>query len=78
MNNFVVSLIRTYVPVIVGGVVSWLTAKGVAVDPQDAVTLAVALTGIVSAVYYFVVRWLENRWPKFGWLLGQAKQVKYK
>lgn len=77
MNNFFTSLIRTYVPIGVGAVVSWLTVRGVAVDPQDAASLAVALTGIVSAGYYLVVRLFEKKFPQVGWLLGQAKVVKY-
>lgn len=78
MNDFLTSLIRTWVPMIVGGFVAWLVARGINI-PKDAVDGVVAfLTALFSASYYVLVRALEQRFPQFGWLLGQAKQVKYK
>lgn len=78
MNDLVVSLIRTYVPMVVGAVVAWLVTQGINVD-QSAVEGVVAfLTAVFSGLYYVVVRLLEQRWPKLGWLLGQAKELKYK
>ena len=65
------SLVRTLVPVIVGGVLAWFAAKGIPVDPDLETTLTVALTGAATFVYYAVIRFMEMKVsPKFGWLLG--------
>ena len=65
------SLVRTLVPVLVGGVLAWFAARGIAVDPSLETTMTVALTGAATFVYYAVVRFMEMKVsPKFGWLLG--------
>jgi hypothetical protein len=38
---------------------------------------AIAVTGLVVAVYYGIVRALEMRWPWFGKLLGASKPPAY-
>ena len=73
MNTLVLSLIRTYVPVAVGAFVAWLLALGVELDEKSATGLTVALTGLLIAVYYTLVRLLERQWPAVGVLLGVAK-----
>lgn len=77
MNDLVVSFIRTYVPIAVGSLISWLTTKGLDVDPTTGQGLIVFLTGILIATYYGVVRLLERQWPQFGLLLGSAKKPEY-
>lgn len=77
MGNFVTSLIRTWVPIIVGAVIAWLASRGIDIEPEQAEGLVAFLTALFSGVYYLVIRWLEQRFPQIGWLLGQAKQVKY-
>lgn len=65
------SLVRTFVPVVVGSVLAWFAAKGIPVDPDLETTMTVALTGVATFVYYAVVRFMEMKVsPKFGWLLG--------
>ena len=65
------SLVRTFVPVVVGSVLAWFATKGIPVDPDLETTLTVALTGAATFVYYAVVRFMEMKVsPKFGWLLG--------
>ena len=67
----VMSLVRTFVPVVVGSVLAWFATKGIVADPDLETTLTVALTGAATFVYYAVVRFLETKVsPKFGWLLG--------
>lgn len=78
MTNFVLSLIRTYVPIAVGAVVAWLVTLGVEVDVNTQAGLVVALTGVLQAVYYTVVRLLEKKFPKVGVLLGSATTPTYK
>lgn len=77
MNSFVTSLIRTYVPIIVGGLVSFLVAQDIQLDPNTQAGLIVALTGILQAVYYFAARVLERKFPQLSFLLGSSAQPKY-
>lgn len=79
MNSFVTSQIRTYVPILVGGFVSWLVTLGINLDADSQAGLIVFLTGVLQAVYYFVARLLERRWPQVGAiLLGSSKQPVYR
>lgn len=72
MGDLVTSLIRTYTPLIVGFAVS----AGLLPDTMsDQATLA--LSGVVSGVFYAVVRLAEKKWPAAGWLLGAAKKPTY-
>ncbi len=75
MNDYLLSLVRTWVPIAVGAVLSWLAVKYGVVVPEDISTeLTAGLTGVVTAVYYALVRALERRWPKVGSLLLGSKQ----
>lgn len=77
MNDYVLSLIRTYVPVGVGAVLSYTAVRwGIAVPEKISAEATVVLTGAAIAAYYGIVRSLEKRWPAFGKLLGsKAKPV---
>lgn len=77
MSDFLLSFIRTYVPIIIGGLISWLATKGIDLDESSAQALIVGVTGFITALYYFVVRVLESLWPSFGILLGSKKQPEY-
>ena len=77
MNDIVVSYIRTTVPVVAGVAISWLATRGVAVDESTATALTAGLVGLVSSLYYLIVRTLETKYPSVGWLLGVAKKPKY-
>lgn len=74
MSDYLVSLIRTVVPVGVAVVLSWLANVGVDVDSTEATQF---LTGLAVAVYYAVVRAVELRVPWVGWLLGMPKPPSY-
>jgi len=74
MNDYVISLIRTWVPMGVGFAVTWLLSKGVAIDSA---ALELALVSILSGVYYALIRWLETRFPWIGVLLGVKKAPVY-
>lgn len=79
MSNFVISQIRTYVPVAVGSVLTWLTTKGLNLDAETQTALITFMTGAIIAIYYFVARVLERRNSKFGAiLLGASSQPQYK
>jgi hypothetical protein len=72
MGDFLVSLIRTWVPVAIGYLV---TVGLLPTDLSDQATAA--LTAVITAVYYGLARLLEKRWPVFGWLLGVPKEPSY-
>ena len=78
MSNFITGLIRTYVPIIVGALVAWLATIGLQLDAESQTGLIVALTGLLQALYYLIVRWLETKFPKAGILLGKATVPEYK
>lgn len=81
MNDYFVSLIRTWVPVAVGAVVTWLAATlGIVLDDDTSKGLLVVATGVVIAVYYAVARLVERQWPGLGKVLvalGVAKAPVY-
>lgn len=77
MSNFVTSLIRTYVPIIVGALVAWLITVGIELDANTQAGLIVGLTGILQGAYYLAVRLLERKFPQIGVLLGSTQKPVY-
>lgn len=77
MNNFVTSLIRTWSPVVVGVIVTYFARKGFTFDDQFSTNLLLAIQGLLSGLYYLVVRLLEKKFPQVGVLLGVAAKPKY-
>ena len=71
-DDVLVSLRRTLVPIIVGSVAGSFLAPYV--DPQ---ALTTVVSGLISAVYYAVLRFVEGRVPAVGVLLGARKQPVY-
>lgn len=77
MADFVTSLIRTYVPILVGQLAAWLALKGVQLDDAAVAGLVAFVGGAISAVYYLVVRLIEQKFPQAGILLGSTKKPEY-
>ena len=77
MNDKIISFIRTYVPILVGSLLSILARWGLDVDSGTALALSTAITGLFIAGYYTVARLLEARYPKLGVLLGVPKAPAY-
>lgn len=77
MNNFIISLIRTWTPTLVGAVLAWLAARGMEIDPNDAAAVVSGLTGLFIAGYYLLARIIERKFPSLGGLLlgSKAKPV---
>ena len=73
MNPLAINMIRTYVPVLVGAVASYLVAHGVHVQPDQAAWAVASMTGVFTAAYYTIVRVLEERWPWIGTMLLLSK-----
>lgn len=91
-NDRILGTIRTAVPGAVGVFIAWLIGKipavadyismidrqldGMAVTVQGLLTAAV--TGLVIAAYYWLVRKVGDKYPEVEkWLLGSAKQPVY-
>lgn len=74
MKTLVPSLIRTYVPVAVGALISWLLTLGVEVGADAKAGLIAGGTGVLIAAYYTLVRLAEQKWPWVSVLLGSSKQ----
>lgn len=77
MNNFYTSLVRTYVPLVVGAVASYLVSKGIDLDAEAQLGLITFLTAVLQGAYYLFVRLLEKKFPQAGILLGVASKPKY-
>jgi hypothetical protein len=77
INDTLIGLIRTWVPIGVGAAISWLATNGLELDEETRTAAIVATTGAIQALYYTVVRLLENKVPAVGWLLGSAKTPTY-
>src|SRR5699024_7764265 len=65
------SIVRTVVPVIVGAIASYFVTLGVTLQEDVMAALSVIITAAATAIYYIVVRWLEQKFPKLG-ILGYA------
>ena len=79
MQSLITSYIRTYVPVLVGSLLSYLVTLGVQLDKDAENGLVVALTAFIIGVYYALARTLEKKWPAVGTLLlGSSKQPTYR
>lgn len=67
MGDLFRSVVRTFVPVVVGLIMAGLAKAGIEMD-------STALTTVIDALfvggYYVVIRLLERRFPAVGWLLG--------
>lgn len=78
LNDTVVSLIRTWVPVVVGAGLTWVAKLFPSLEGQldfeGATLLAVT---IVTAAYYALARALEKKVPWLGWMLGVPSEPAY-
>jgi hypothetical protein len=74
MSSLVISIVRTFVPYLIG----WLTAQGIAVTDDGAAQISSTLAFAISIGYYVVVRFIERKYPQFGWLLGVPAKPTYK
>jgi len=75
LTSWVISRIRTFVPLAAGAVIVWIEHE-LAVEIDDAAVIPVVYMVTVAA-YYEIVRRLERRWPKWGWLLGYPSEPAY-
>lgn len=76
MQNYIIAVIRTLVPLAVGWIAAHLHAliPALPAPPAEAVE---TITVLVASLYYIAVAWLERKFPWFGWLLGIARNPVY-
>ena len=72
LSDYLVSLIRTGVAVVMGVATSWAVRHGLDISGLGATVTPLAIVG-----YYALVRALEQRWPALGTLLGLPVQPTY-
>ena len=78
MNNYVISLIRTWVPIGVGFALTWLASTlHVVIDDHSKAGLVALCVTVLSAGYYFLARLLEKQFPFLGVLLGTPAKPTY-
>lgn len=77
MHNYANSLIRTYVPIAMGALFSWLLLHDVELPAEAQVMLIGGTTALLQAAYYALARLIEMRWPSWGWLLGRPTAPEY-
>ncbi|MDM4722741.1 hypothetical protein QTQ03_25245 [Micromonospora sp. WMMA1363] len=78
LHDYLISLIRTAVPVAVGAVLAWLASRaGIVLDEGSSTALTAGVVAAAVAVYYALVRALESLWPWFGLLLGRRSAPVY-
>lgn len=73
-QDFGAAIIRTAVPYISALIVTKLASNGINADVAQVNAAAVTIGG---SIWYMLVRVLEQKWPKAGWLLGSPKQPTY-
>lgn len=70
MNDYLVSLIRTYVPIGVGAALTWLALRfGVVIDEQTSLMGIAVFDAVATAAYYAAVRAVERAHPAVGRVL---------
>lgn len=78
LHDYLISLIRTAVPVAIGTVLASLASRaGIVLDADSSTQLVAATVALVVLAYYALVRALEARWPFLGVLLGKPAAPVY-
>ncbi|WNI20295.1 hypothetical protein [Actinacidiphila sp. ITFR-21] len=73
--EFLASLWRTVVPIIVTVLAAWLAHAGIHIN---SVAVSMWLGSAFGSVYYAALRWAETRLSaRWGWLLGLASPPRY-
>lgn len=68
------SILRTLVPILVGYFAAWPVATILGLSDDQVTSL---ITAVITALYYLVIRALEQWLPEFGWLIGWASPPRY-
>lgn len=74
LSDYGTSIVRTIVPFVVGAAVAYGAKAGFDLDAETVTPIA---TVVIGAVYYAVVRKIEESKPEIGKLLGKAAEPVY-
>lgn len=74
MNDHIIAIIRTIVPMLAGAAITFLATYGIEIESA---ALEAVLFPIISGAYYVVARALASTVPAFGWLLGHPAKPEY-
>lgn len=78
LSNYVISAIRTYVPIAAGLLLTWLASSlKIVIDPGSQAGLVALCVAALSTGYYALARLLEGKFPKLGVLLGVPARPTY-
>jgi uncharacterized membrane protein (DUF441 family) len=78
LNDKIIAAIRTFVPIIVGFIVTWVSKRGFIIDEETSAMLVSTFQAAVTALYWAIVTAVSKRWPQIQWLLGYAAAPEYK
>lgn len=77
LADLIASLTRTAVPTLVGAILTLLATNGIKAPEGAEEWLAGVLFFVFAFGYYTIVRLLEAKFPKMGWLLGNPAKPTY-
>jgi hypothetical protein len=77
LQTYIISLIRTGVPMAIGFIITWLATRGINLNSDGLKLLTLFLEGATGIAYYGLIRVLELIHYRWGWLLGYAKMPSY-
>lgn len=78
MYQYMISLVRQGVPIVVGIVAAFLVKWGFDPSFMDSTVITALVAGAFGEAYYAIFRKLEMKYSdKWGWLLGIAKPPTY-
>ena len=66
MTPYLRNVIRTAVPAVIGAATAYLAKHGF----NASNTVAMEIMPVATTAYYSLIRWAEERYPKFSWLIG--------
>lgn len=69
--------IRTYVPIVVMWLVAAAADAGIVISDELSMTMTATIAGLVSAVYYALVRAVGQKFPWVERFLGVGKTPSY-
>jgi len=77
MDGFI-AYVRTFVPIAIGAVVTFLARQfDIVIDSESAQGAVLFVNAVVTGAYYALIKYAETRFPWIGWLIGYAKSPTY-
>jgi hypothetical protein len=78
LGDYLVAQVRTYVPSVIGAVISWLALRGIEVDTNTQLLAVTLGTALATGLYYTAASAVQRKWPLVGrYLLGSKKAPTY-